>query len=153
MKKELYIVLWESRDIDVYDADTFTHQQAIPVKELIAAFDTVAHDDVIYVSEYQSGLIHRIQLPGKTYSNWDVNSKCPTMSINKDGNVVVACRSLNKIVEYTSFGTVVREISVNEVVETDRCLNYALQLDNGQFLICHTSANGHDVCVIDAVGN
>ena len=148
--KELYMVT--SPDIDVYDIDTLVHRRKIRVEGLVHAYDMVAHADVLYISEYQAKLIHRIQLSGETSSRWTVNSENLKMSINKRGNVVVSCFDINKIIEYTPIGSCVREIQVNAIDGTIRGLHHAIQLDDDRFLICHITKTHHRVCIIDSNG-
>ena len=149
---ELYVVTSGSPDIDVYDIDTLHHRRKIRVEGLVDACNIVAHANVLYVSEYEDKLIHRIQLSDETSSHWSVNSRLLTMSINKKGNVVVSCRDLKKIIEYTPTGSRVREIQVNAIDKTIRGLYHAIQLDDDRFAICHATKTHHRVCMIDSNG-
>ena len=149
---ELYVVILKSPDIDVYDIDTLAHRRKIRVEGLVNGFDIVAHANVLYVCEWNAEMIHRIQLPDETSSNWSVDSKYLTMSINKEGNIVVSCWNTDKIVEYTPTGSLVREIRVNAIDRTICDLNHAIQLNDDRFLICHASATIDRVCIIDSDG-
>ena len=149
---ELFVVTPLSPDIDVYDIDTLAHRRKIRVKGLVDGFDIVNHANVLYISEYQDTLIHRIQLSTKTSSHWSVNGEWLTMSINKKGNIVVSCFDLNKIIECTPTGSCVCEIKVNAIDGNIRGLQHAIQLDDDRFLICHVSASHHRVCMIDSNG-
>ena len=106
----------------------------------------------LYVSECKDKLIHRIQLSDETSAHWSFNGICLRMSMNKKGNVVVSCWNMNKIIEYTPTGSCVREIEVNAIDKTIRGLYHAIQLDDDQFLICHTSTKHDRVCIIDSNG-
>ena len=97
---ELFVVTWQSPDIDVYDIDTLSHRREIRVEGLVHAWEMVAHANVLYVSEYGDKVVHRIQLSDETSSHWSVNGTWLTMSINKKGNIVVSGFDLNKIIEY-----------------------------------------------------
>ena len=148
---ELYVVTYQSPYIDVYDIDTLAHRRKITVEGLVSGYDIVAHENVLYVSEYKAKLIHRIQSSDGTFSHWSVDGIWLTMSINKKGNVVVSCFDLNKIIEYTPTGRCVREIQVYTIDESIASLRHAIQLDDDRFLICHAST--HDrVCIIDSNG-
>ena len=150
LNNELYIVRRQSTNIDVYDTDKLNYKRKIPVNDLIKAYDMVAHGDVIYVSETDDKLIHRIHLPDGSCSKWSVNSKWLTMSTTKKGTILVSCYDLCTIVEYSSLGKVVREIKTNDELIT--CLRHAIQLDDDWFMICHTSTKTHRVCLIDSRG-
>ena len=155
----LYIVLTDSPDLDVYDIETLTRRPKLTVDKLVHGFDIVAHANVLYVSEYEVKLIHRIQLLSDGTSlcaRWSVNSQKGKMSINQKGNVLVSCFDLNQIIEYTTIGTLVREITVNAIDTKIRGVQHAIQLDDDLFLISHSSQIGHRryerVCVIDSKG-
>ena len=154
----LYIVVSESPDMDVYDVDTLARRPKLTVDELVNGWDIVAHANVLYISERTAKLIHRIQLSDDTNScaRWFVNSQRMRMSINKKGNVLVSCFDLYKIIEYTTIGTRVREITVNAIENTIKGLHHAIQLDDDRFLICHSSQTCHRryerVCIIDSRG-
>ena len=129
-----------SSDIDVYDIEALFHLRKIRVEGLRDAWDMVAHANLLYVSEREDKLIHRIQLSDETSSHWSVNIKWLTMSINKKENIVVSCQELNnKIIEYTPTGRCVREIQVNAIDRTIHGLRHAIQLDDDRFLICQVT--------------
>ena len=130
---DLYVALKHSPDIDVFDIDTLVRRRQISVEGLNWACDIVVHANVLYVSEVENELIHRIQLPDEIHSNWTVNSRYLTMSINKEGNVWVTCWDLNKIIEYTPIGTRVCGIKVHAINGVDACLQHAIQLDHDRF--------------------
>ena len=140
------------RSMCTYDIDTLAHRRKIRVEGLVNGWDIVAHANVLYVSEYEDKLIHKIQLSDQTSSHWSVIGKFLKMSINKKGNVVVSCRNLDKIIEYTPTGRYFREIKVRALDRILGCLQHAIQLDDDRFLICHTSTADHRVCIMDSNG-
>ena len=154
LNDELYVVTNESPDIDVYDIDTLDHRRKIKVEGLVSGWDIVAHVDGLYVSEYETERIHRIQLSDETSSHWPtVDNYCFTMSINKNGNVIASCPVLDKIIEYTpECDSRIREIEVDAMDETIAGLHHAIQLDDDRFVICHASKTHHRVCIIDVNG-
>ena len=136
----------------MYDIDTLAHRRKIKVGGLVDGWDIVAHANVLYISEHEDKLIHRIQLSDGTSSHWSVDSGCLTMSINKKGNIVVCCFYLHKIIEYTRTGSCVREIQVNAIDGTIFEFPHAIQVDDDRFLICHITAKHDRVCLIDSKG-
>ena len=152
MNDELYVVTRRSPDIDVYNIDTLDHRRKIRVKRLVNGWDIVAQSNVIYVSECEDKLIHRIQLSDETSSHWSVNGDLLKMSINKKGNIVVSCFYPNKIIEYTPTGSRVREFQVDAIFETIDGLYHAIQLDDDRFVICYTTTTHHRVSLIDSNG-
>ena len=145
-------LLSQSPDIRVYNADSFKYQRTITVGGMKDPYDIVASDNVLYVSEFQDKLIHRIELPEESVSNWTVDGVWLKLSIAKNGNVIVACWNPHKIFEYTSFGNLVREIVVNRFDTNLVELQHAIQMEGDKFLVCHAETTHHRVCMIDNTG-
>ena len=136
----------------MYDIDTLAHRRKIKVKGLLDGYDIAAHENVLYVSDCQAKLIHRIQLSDGTSSQWSVDGEELGMSINKIGNIVVSCADRNKIMVYTPTGSRVREIKVNAFDRTIDVLEHAIQLDDDRFLICYATRTHRRVCIIYSSG-
>ena len=150
---KLYLPVPKSPDIRVYNADPFAYQRTITVNGMKFSHDIVASENVLYVSELEEKLIHRIQLPEEIMSNWTVDGTYMRLSIAKNGNVIVASwHDPAKIFEYTSFGNLVREIVVNRFDENLIGLQHAIQMDGDKFLVCHIEATHRRVCMIDNIG-
>ena len=126
--EELFCIFPNSRAIRVYNNEPFALQRSITVKGMKRPYDIVASEDVLYVSERGDKSIHRIQLPEETVSNWSVDGTRLTLSISKNGNVIVASRHPSKIFEYSSDGKFVREIVVDVIG-----LRHAIQLEGDKF--------------------
>ena len=149
---ELFIIMPHSPDIEVYKIEPFVFQRSIPV-EMTNPYDIVAGDNVLYVSECDENIIHRIQLPEETVSNWSVDGTLFKLSISKNRNVVVARSKSSDILEYTSGGTFVREIKVDQIDTNLVGLQHAIQLEGDKFLVCHAGKETHNrVCIIDNTG-
>ena len=116
--------------------------------------DIVASENVLYIGEVgdKSKLIHRIQLPEKSVSNWTVDGTWLRLSIVKNGNVIVASWDPSKIFEYTSFGNLVREIVVNRFDANLVGLTHAIQMEGDKFIVCHATGTHDRVCMIDNTG-
>ena len=138
--------------INIYNADPFAYQRTITVNGIKEPFDMVASDNVLYVGEAEDKLIHRIQLPEGSVSNWTVDGIYLKLSIAKNGNVIVASWDPDKIVEYTSVGNLVREIVVNRFDANLIGLTHAIQMEGDKFLVCHTETTHQRVCMIDNTG-
>ena len=143
---KLYLLVPYSSDIRVYNAEPFAYERTITVRGMKDPYDIVADRNILYVSEYEAKLIHRIQLPDENMSNWTVDGKWLRLSIAKNGNVIVAYS--HKILEYTSFGISVREIVNAHLIK----LHHAIQMDGDKFLVCHAGITLHRVCMIDNTG-
>ena len=74
------------------------------------------------------------------------------MSTTKEGNVVVTCCEVDKIIEYTSVGTCVRSLMIGGINGAVLGSRHAIQLNGDQFLICYSTPSQHRVCIIDSSG-
>ena len=110
---ELYVTFDKSRVVDLYDVVSLAFVMNITIKKLDQPWDIVAGEDAVYVSENEDRLIHRVQLPEETHSNWPVDSGKVAMSITLDGNLMVLSCSSDKITEYTSKGCALCKIRIN----------------------------------------
>ena len=133
-------------------SEPFYFQRTIMVEEIDNPWDIVASGNVLYVSEKSTRLIHRIQLPDESVSNWSVDGYRLTLSISKNGNVIVASWDSNNILEYTSDGTLVRQIAVNRIDRNHVGLQHAIQLEGDKFLVSQDTETNNRVCMIDNTG-
>jgi len=83
----------------------------------------------------------------------NVNDKTGYLSVNAAHNVMVTCREVHKIKEFSSHGKLLRELTL-----PDDIINpwHTIQLRSGQFIVCHGSRMINDpiyrVCMISADG-
>ena len=146
--KELFVAVFNSSEIKVYNTDTYSLQMNIKIPGLSCPWDMAADDTSLFVSELSKSNIHRIKLPEKQpITGWITAGYWNGLSVTKQGSVLVTCGSLNKLFEYSTDGIMRREI----VLQWDiKYLYRAIQLDNDQFLVSHESM--HRVCLIDNKG-
>lgn len=152
---DVFVVRLRSQEVEVYDAGTFTFQRRITVPGLRCPFGLAAcaHYRCLYVSDNDHHSIHRAELSSFTaVKKWIVASDPTGLSVNGAHNVVVACCEANKIQDYTTNGTLVREISLQAGVIRPW---HAVQLSIGDYVVsqCTLSgvvsevrADGHVVC-------
>ena len=143
----MFIALHGSNKIDVCDIDTFAQKRGIILEERTG--EIVADEKVIYVREWLPETILRIELPEGTRSRWPVKDRHFKMSVTREGNVVVNYHYINKIIEYTSIGNIVREIKVGAVDITFQGPNHTIKTNDDQFIVCLTSEEGSRVCLFN----
>ena len=101
-----------------------------------------ASNHCIYASDGGNSSVHRVQLSGSNAAKkWSVANGPRGLSVNKAHNLVVACFEANKLQEYTTHGTLVREI----------CLQapwHAIQLSTGDYVVSQWLSPG----VVSVVG-
>ena len=78
--------------------------------------------------------------------SWLVGSNPVGLSVNKAHNVVVTCHGANKLQEYTTDGSLVREISLQQARFTKPW--HAVQLSTGDYAVSHGTSPG----VVSIVG-
>ena len=134
---EVFVAHYGSSEIvSVYDAGTLSLQRCITVpglgKEpsgLIACINNIC----LYVSDWSHHSIHRADLSGSNaVTKWSVASNPAGLSVNRAHNVVVACRGANKLQEYTTHGSLVREICLQAGVTSPW---HAVQLSSGDYVV------------------
>ena len=149
---ELYIAIYLSTDIDVYDTNTFTFLRKIPVSGTYFPYNIVAHANIIFIAEWDNALVRRIEMPHEFVSSWPVLGKCVHLSVTKNGHVVVAFFKISVIAEYTSIGTCLRKFKAHAFDTTICGPHHAIKLNQDRFLICHCETTYHRVCIIDSSG-
>ena len=146
---DVFVVREYSQQVEVYDAVTLTLQRHIAVPEpgldpggIVAC----RNNNCLYASDYNQCNIHRVQLSGSNaVKKWSVAS-CPTgLSVNIAHNLVVACRGSNKLQEYTTHGSLVREICLQSGVTSPW---HAIQLSTGDYVVSQFTSPG----VVSVVG-
>jgi len=138
---EVFVLRQNSQQVEVYDASTFTLQRNITVPGLGRWSRGLAACD------YEHDSIHRAELSGSNaVKKWSVGSGQRGLSVNKEHNVVVACRRADKIQEYTTYGALVREISLQQAGVKRPW--HAVQLSTGDYVVSDWDSPG----VVSVVG-
>ena len=147
---EVFVVhLYNGKRVEVYDAETFTLQRHITVPGLrspASGLAACAVNHCIYASDWDNDRIHRVELSGSNaVKKWSVVTDPRGLSVNKAHNVVVACDGANKLQEYTTHGSLVRETCLQAGV-TDPW--HAIQLSTGHYAVSQQKSPG----VVSVVG-
>ena len=148
---DVFVMRFKSQQVEVYNAVTFTLRREIKVPGLgsdACGIAACARNECLYVSSYDrdNSNVHRITLSGKTVVNhWFVGSYAAGLSVNRVHHLVVACKGTDKIKEYTTNGTLVREISLQSGVKSPW---HAVQLSTGNYVLSQCKLPG----VVSVVG-
>jgi DNA-binding beta-propeller fold protein YncE len=146
-------VLSQTGQITEYDVANFTHKQ-LPVSGLgsnCLGLASCAKNNCLYVSDHNTHKISRITLSDSfSMINWSTARGPIGMSVNVSTNILVACySSTNLIQEYTTNGSLVREIRVQSVANP----LHAIQIADGKLAIsCGQWGGGYIVSVISDSG-
>jgi len=142
---DVFVLRWSGSQVEVYDARTFTLQRHIRIRglgsNLSYGLAASIHYDCLYASDCSNDRIHRVDLSGSSAEKqWSVANGPAGLSVNKEHNVVVACRGAHKLQEYTTHGTLVREISLQPVGASSPW--HAVQLSTGDYVVSDDTTLG-----------
>jgi len=146
---EVFVLHFDSQQVQVYDAVTFALQRNIAVPELgVMSLGLAAcpSNRCFYASDWSNNSVHRVELSGSNaVKKWKVARHPAGLSVNNAHNLVVACCSANTLQEYTTHGSLVRQIPVQAA-----CQNpwYAVQLSYGDYAVSQRTSPG----VISVIG-
>jgi len=145
---EVFVARHCSQKVEVYDAGTLSLQRSITVPGLgTLPFGIIAciSNRCLYVSDRDNHSIHRAELAGSnTVMKWSVANEPAGLSVNRAHNVVVACQGAKKLQEYTTHGSLVREICLQAFVMSPR---HAVQLSSGDYVVSQFTSPGMVIVV------
>jgi len=149
---DVFVVrVFSKQQVEVYDAVSCTLRRHITVHGLIYCSITYglaacAQCKCLYVSEWDNQSIHRAELTGSNaVMKWSVAKGPRGLSVNRAHNVVVVCSGVNKLQEYTTNGSLVREICLQAGVTSPW---HAVQLSSGDCVVSDCWSPG----VVSVVG-
>ena len=151
---QIFVLRLGTQEVEVYDSNTLNLTSRLPVDELVSPWDLASCSKFrcLYISGWFGRVIHRVELGGAT-TRWEVNDASYGLSVTPDPDfhVLVTCGAARKLKEFTTNGTLVREILLHEdLVHPHR----AIQID-GQFIVSHGwhSDPLHRVCIVNSTGH
>ena len=149
---DVFVMRLGSQQVEVYDAKSLKHQHDIAVRELgnsSCGLAVCAHHKCLYVSDAANDSVHRAELSrGNAATTWSVAGvprglsvarEPKGLSVNEARNVLVACYKARRIQEYTTHGTLVRDICLKAGVTSPF---HAVQLSNGHYVVSQNTSPG-----------
>jgi len=133
-------VRWFIANVEVYkpSASNVNVQRYINVGAGSTTFRGLAacqFNQCLYVSEQNAQVIHKVSpVTNNTVKQWSVNGQPFGLSVNSAHNLLVACHNTHKVVEYTTEGTMVRDINLQPGITSP---THVVQLPSGNFGITH----------------
>ena len=82
-------------------------------------------------------------------TTWRVGRSPTGLTVNSAKNVLVVIQDERKLQRFKTHGTLLQTIQLQPDIE---CPTSVIQLSNGQFVISHTGATHHRVCLLDDKG-
>ena len=150
---EVYVLRGKERDqVEVYDVNSYCLQRCLTVPDIGGVRDMTSceHYRCVYIANNSGECIHRLDVQGAS-TRWYVHDKPRGLSVNAAHNLLVTCRVVRKIKEFSSHGDLLRELTLPDDVINPR---HAIQTPNGEFIVCHGDRDDavHRVCKISADG-
>jgi len=146
---DVFVMRHDSCRVQVYDAVTFALQRHITVPGLgsyTPGMIACARNKCLYLSNYYKNSVHRVELSGSNaVTKWSVAGNPRGLSLNKARHLVVACRGANKLQEYTTHGSLVREICLQAGLTRPW---HAIQLSTSEYVVSQYASPG----VVSVVG-
>ena len=107
----------------------------MPSLRSFADMTSCEHCRCVYISDRDGECVHRLDLHG-AFTRWTVNDKPFGLSVNTSHNVIVTCRLVRKVKEFSSRGVLQRELTLPDDVINS---SHAMETRSGQFIVCHGS--------------
>jgi len=151
---KVFLLRNKERDqVEVYNGINYRLQRRLTLANCCNIVDMTSceHYLSVYISDHDAKCIHRLDLQVEAATQWPVNDRPNGLSVNTAHNLLVTCRWVHKIKEFSSHGGLLREITLpNDVIHPW----HAIQLTSGQFIVCHGDLGDpvHGVCMISADG-
>ena len=151
---EMFVVRLGNPNIQVYKPHTsdLNIQRSINVGAGSNSFRGLAackFNHCLYVSEHDTSTIHKVSpVTNSTVKQWSVNGQPYGVTVNNAHNLLVACYTTHKVQEFTTDGTMVREINLQPGITNPA---HVVQLRSGEFGITQTGSV-HRYCVVDGDG-
>ena len=104
-------------------------------------------NNCLYISDYTSKCIHRVDLSNSSCSKWSLNGVPGGVSLTRAFNLFVTLPQ--SIKEYTTSGSLIRSIKLDVSIDYPQ---HAIELSSGQFVVSHYGSTQQRVCVVDTAG-
>jgi len=142
--------------VEVYDVNSYRLLRCLTVPNARDFTDMTSckYFRCLYIGDPDVKCIHKLNLEGRPKATmWPVNDKPTGLSVNADHNLIVTCRKVRKIKEFSPRGDLLRDVTL-----PDDVINpwHAIQLTNGQYRVSQTHGDHddpiHRVCKISSDG-
>jgi len=143
LDNDVFIVRYGCPQIEVYNADNYAYRFRIIVPGLtkhMCGITACGRNKCVYLSDEHRNWIHRAELSvSGAVKNWWVSMWPQGLSVNNAHNLVVACCRASTLQEYTTHGTLVREIRLHAGVTKP---GHAIQLPTGDYVVSQCLSPG-----------
>ena len=146
---ELFVCMYHSERVAVYNLNTYslTRHVTIPGMQHPRNLAACKQNNCLYISCYELKCIHRVDLSNSSCSKWSLSAEPRVVSLTRAFDLLVTLR--RSIVEYATSGSLIRSFKLDVSIDNAQ---QAIELSNGQFVVCHPDSTQHRVCVVDTAG-
>jgi len=147
---EMFVVQ-DSSQVYVYDSTSLTSTRNIniPGSKVLRGIDSCSHNNCLYASDPSQKIIYRYVPSNNTTTDWSVGGTCWGLSVNKCYNLLVSLHDTNIIQEYTTNGSLIKEISLDSsLAGTQHCF----QMSTGNFIVSQVTPLMHRICIVGMNG-
>ena len=142
----------EREAVEVYDVITYLLQRyhTVPNAKGFNDITSCEHFLCLYISDAVVECVHRLGLQGSA-TKWPVSDRPWGLSVNANHNLIVTCRKIRKIKEFSPQGYLLRKVDLPDDVTSPW---HTLELTSGQFIVCHGDCDDpvHGVSMVSADG-
>jgi len=150
---QLFVVCYKQSKVDVYNRhdNRYVLFRHIQVADMKNPLDLVSceRNQCLYVSDMTLALIHKINVQNDSCSKWKVNGRPRGLSVTRSSNVLVTLWDVNRIEEYTTDGSLIRQINLDVSIDHPW---HCIELPTGQHVVCHQGVKQSRVCIVDTQG-
>jgi hypothetical protein len=143
INNRIFALCRKKRRIEEYDENSFAKLGNIFMKNLSGnkswcGLTSCVVNNCLYVSDGEKDTVSRVDLSddNKVFT-WRVSHTPGGLSVNNEHNLLVACLEAGRIQEYTTRGSLVREIFVRTSEDGLHAPFHAVQLTTGQYVISY----------------
>jgi len=132
---KIYVLRDKAQDqVEVYDVNTYRlqHCLAMPNISVFTDITSCEHYLCLYIGDHNAECVHRLDVQGAA-TGWPVNDNPQGLSVNAAHNVIVTCRTVCKIKEFSSHGVLLRELALPGDFTNPW---HTIQTRSGQLIVC-----------------
>jgi len=141
LNKELYVLRQRAvNHIEVYSTTDFNILRCLPLRargKNMTDMTSCVQKQCVYIADHGNSCVYRVTVDGSE-TMWPVSSCPESLSVKRSSNLLVTCvvtagRLNSCVIELSSYdGQCLREIALETNLPW-----HAVQLDNGQLVVCH----------------
>jgi len=154
---EIYLLRNRTQgQVRVFNVDTYFFQRSQTLSNTTRFTDMTSceHFGCVYIGDADDSCVHRLDTRGAV-TKWAVNDVPHGLSVNKAQNVLVTCRAVRKIKEFSSSGDLLKQITLSDDdIKPYKAIAIRQDCSKPKLLVCHGETDDlvHRVCVLSGDG-